>query len=124
MCLASICTADKWQGHSGLACTFGRGSSEDARAASWGSWECLRSLRQRGWGGSQRLVALTVTSSTPTRLQILNLTFLTTLQVSEYVRISTNSHDALVTRGGCWWIDERMGAGDVGEDKPRKTGFT
>lgn len=67
---------------------------------------------------------LAVTSSTPTRLQILNLTFLTTLQVSEYVRISTNSHDALETRGGCWLIDERMGAGDVGEDKPMETGFT
>lgn len=88
------------------------------------SWRRLCSLRQRSRGGSRRLVALAVTSSTPTRLQILNLTFLTTLQVSEYVRISTNSHDALETRGGCWLIDERMRAGDVGEDKPRETGFT
>lgn len=25
-----------------------------------------------------------------------------------------------MTRSGCWLIDERMGTGDVGEDKPRK----
>lgn len=45
---------------------------------------------------------------------------LKTFTVSEYVRISTNSHDALVTRGGCWLIDERMGTGDVGRINPGK----
>lgn len=49
-----------------------------------------------------------------------DLTFLTALQVSECVRIHANSHDMYMTRSGCWLIDERMGTGDVGEDKPRK----
>lgn len=51
-----------------------------------------------------------------------DLTFLTALQVSEYVRI--RSHDMYMTRSGCWLMDERMGTGDVGEAKPRKTGFS
>lgn len=46
--------------------------------------------------------------------------FKKTLKVSQCVRISTNSHDMLVTRGGCWLIDKRMGTGDVRRINPGK----
>lgn len=86
------------------------------------SWRWRFSLRQIRRGGSQGPVALNITFHTPTG-RGRDLTFLTALQVSGYIRICTNSHDMYMTRSGCWLIDEWMGTGDVGEDKPRKTVF-
>lgn len=119
MCLASIHRAAKWQGCGGLGVCLRCSSSQDARAFCWRAGEDDLAL------GGEDAVAVGAQWPSTSHLTIphgcgRDLTFRSALQVSEHVRICTNSHDMYMTRSGCWLIDERIGTGDVGEDKPRK----
>lgn len=97
MRLTSIRTAIKWQGK----CTAADGELE------MGSWP-------QAWEMGLALVASWRSSSSAHRTLLRgrggDLTFLTALQVSEYVRIGTDRHDMYMTgRSGCWLSDERNG---------------
>lgn len=82
-------------------------SSQDACDSRWGTGDDVLA------SGLKDGVVLGPNGKVPQHTQIhgsgRDLTFLTPLQVSEYIRIQTKTHDMYMTRSRCWLTDERTG---------------